>query len=205
MSKDKLKSNNMKNFKQTFRLMFIAIGAVAMMTSCGPSASEIEAKVKAALKNQQDSIASSEKVKADSIVAIEAAIVENQQALSQVQTSNLKANKTLLPQLIDYDGKPDLEYTMNNKIIALDGYNENDSEGSYIRMKFNNKEVLLKMQKQNTSKLKRVYSNNEYTVTFYEIVFGAYIDEVGPEINGKLLIQTKSEQNTILFKGSDIF
>ena len=64
------------------------------------------------------------------------------------QTNNLETNKTLLPQSIDYDGKPDLEYTINNEIIALDSYDENDYEGSYIRMKLNDKEVILKMQKQ---------------------------------------------------------
>ena len=36
-----------------------------------------------------------------------------------------------------------MEYTLNNVIIALDAYSENDNEGSYIRMKFNNKEAIL--------------------------------------------------------------
>jgi glycine C-acetyltransferase len=60
----------------------------------------------------------------------------------QSSTTNLKTNKSLIPQEIDYDGKPQLEYTYNNKIIALDYYNENDNNGSYIRMKFQGKDIL---------------------------------------------------------------
>ena len=63
------------------------------------------------------------------------------------QTNTLQTNKKLIPQPIDYNGKPDLEYTLNNVIIALDAYSENDNEGSYIRMKFNNKEVILEENK----------------------------------------------------------
>lgn len=40
-----------------------------------------------------------------------------------------------------------MEYTLNNVIIALDAYSENDNEGSYIRMKFNNKEAILEENK----------------------------------------------------------
>ncbi len=35
------------------------------------------------------------------------------------QTNNLETNKTLLPQSIDYDGKPDLEYTMRLSRLIL--------------------------------------------------------------------------------------
>ncbi len=91
----------------------------------------------------------------------------------QSTTTNLNLNKKLIPQEIKYDGKPDLSYTMNNKIIVLDSYSETDSEGKYIRMKLNNKEIILKMQKKNSSKAKRIYSNNEYAVTFYDIIYGA--------------------------------
>jgi hypothetical protein len=122
---------------------------------------------------------------------------------SQTQPNNLNLNKKLVPQEIDYDGKPELEYTINNKIIALDSYSETDNEGSYLRMKFNNKEVILKMQKKNSSKIKRVYSNNEYTITFYDIVYGACAGEGAQNVTGKLLIQSKTEQNTVIFKGSD--
>jgi len=48
------------------------------LIACGPSASEIDAKVKAALKNQQDSITNSEKLGADSIAKIEAELSKSQ-------------------------------------------------------------------------------------------------------------------------------
>ena len=122
---------------------------------------------------------------------------------SQVSTTNLNINIKMIPQEIEYDGKPELQYTINNKIIALDYYSETDNEGSYIRMKLNNKEVILKMQKNNISKVKRIYSNNEYTITFYDIIFGTCAGEGAQNLTGKLLIQSKTEQNTINFKGSD--
>lgn len=119
------------------------------------------------------------------------------------QTNNLETNKTLLPQSIDYDGMPILEYTINNEIIALDSYDENDSEGSYIRMKLNDMEVILKMQKQYSSKARRVYSNSDYVVTFDGIIYGKCAGEGAQYLTGKLLIQTSSDQNSITFKGSD--
>ncbi len=122
---------------------------------------------------------------------------------SQSKNTNLILNKKLVPQEIEYDGKPDIEYTMNNKIIVLDSYSETDKEGRYIRMKLNNKEVILKMQKKNFSKTKRVYANNEFTVTFYQIVYGACAGEGTQELTGKLLIESKTEQNTINFEGAD--
>ena len=129
----------------------------------------------------------------------------NNHELSQVnQTNNLETNKTLLPQSIDYDGMPALEYTINNEIIALDSYDENDSEGSYIRMKLNDKEVILKMQKQHSSKARRVYSNSDYVVTFDGIIYGKCAGEGAQYLTGKLLIQTSSDQNTITFKGYDM-
>jgi hypothetical protein len=117
------------------------------------------------------------------------------------QTNTLQTNKKLIPQPIDYNGKPDLEYTLNNVIIALDAYSENDNEGSYIRMKFNNKEVILK--KKNSSKIKRVYSNSEYVVKFDEIIYGDCAGEGAQNLTGKLLIQTKSKKNTVVFNGFD--
>ena len=119
------------------------------------------------------------------------------------QTNNLETNKTLLPQSIDYDGMPALEYTINNEIIALDFYDENHSEGSYIRMKLKDKEVILKMQKQYSSKARRIYSNSDYVVTFDEITYGKCAGEGAQYLTGKLLIQTSSDQNSITFKGSD--
>ena len=122
---------------------------------------------------------------------------------SQSTTTNLTVNKNLIPEEIVYDGKPELEYTMNNKIIVLDSYSETDIESQYIRMKINKNEVILKMQKKNASKAKRVYSNNEYTVTFYNIIYGACVGEGAQNVSGKLLIESKTEKNTINFKGSD--
>ena len=72
-------------------------------------------------------------------------------------------------------------------------------------MKLQGKEVNLKMDKQKTSKTKRVFSNEEYILTFFKIIYGAFAGEGSQYINGKLLIQTKFEQNTINFKGSDKF
>jgi hypothetical protein len=122
---------------------------------------------------------------------------------SQSTTTNLILNKNLIPQEIQYDGKPELEYIMNNKTIALDSYIETDYEGKYIRMKLNNKEVILKMQENNTSKLKRIYSDNEYNVTFYDVVFGACAGEGTQNITGKLLIKSNTEYNNVNFKGRD--
>jgi hypothetical protein len=92
---------------------------------------------------------------------------------------------------------------MNDKLIVLDSYSESDFEGKYIRMKLNNNEVTLKMQNNSTSNSKRVYSNNEYTVTFYDVVYGACAGEGAQYVTGKILIESKSEQNTVNFKGSD--
>ena len=122
---------------------------------------------------------------------------------SQSTTTNLNLNKKLMPQEIEYDGKPELEYTINNKIIVLDSYSETDSEGKYIKMKLNNKERILKMQKNNSSKAKRIYSNNEYTVTIYDIIYGACAGEGAQNVTGKILIESKTEKNIINFKGSD--
>lgn len=119
------------------------------------------------------------------------------------QTNNLETNKTLLPQSINYDGKPELEYTINNEIVALDSYDENDSERSYIRMKFNDKEVILKMQKQHSSKVRRVYSNSDYVATFDGIIYDKCAGEGAQYLTGKLLIQNSSDQNTVTFKGFD--
>jgi hypothetical protein len=122
-------------------------------------------------------------------------------SFSQVSTTNI--NKQLIPQKIDYDGMPELTYTVNNNIIALDSYSDTDNEGKYIRMKFNNKEVKLRMQKNNTSKTKRVYSNNDFTVTFYDIIYGTCAGEGAQNLSGKLLIESSSKQIILNFKGSD--
>jgi len=157
--------------------------ASVILTSCGDASKD---------SNKTYESFSAEPIKVDSIS------VNNND-----QKNNLKINKTLLPQPIDYDGKPDLEYTINNKIIALDSYNDNDSEGLYLRMKYNNKEVILKMEKHNSTKAKRVYFNSDYVVTFYDIIYGDCAGEGAQYLTGKLLVQTVSEQNTVMYKGSD--
>jgi hypothetical protein len=131
-------------------------------------------------------------------------LVQKEKELNSTSNDNknLSLNTKLIPQEIEYDGKPSIEYTINNKIIALDSYSETDTEGEYIRMKFNNKEVILKMQKKNSSKAKEVYSNTEYTVAFYDIVEGYVGEEGSVDVSGKLLIESKTEQNTINFKGT---
>lgn len=105
-------------------------------------------------------------------------------------------NKSLLPQTIDYDGMPELEYKFLNKIIVLD-----DQAGT-IRMKFKGKEQILKLEKGATS-TQRVYSNNSYRVIFFGIVFGKCTGEGGQFITGKLKVETEAEENTIDFKGFD--
>jgi hypothetical protein len=122
---------------------------------------------------------------------------------SQSTTNGLMPNKKLIPQEIEYEGKPELEYTINNKIIGLDSYSETDIEGNYIRMKLNNQEVILKMQRKNSSKAKRVYSNSEFTVIFYDIIYGSCAGEGTQNVTGKLLIESKTERNIINFKGYD--
>jgi hypothetical protein len=123
----------------------------------------------------------------------------------QSVTKNLIPNKKLIPQEIEYDGKPDLQYLLKNKNIVLDYWDEPFNEKIMcIRMKLNNKEVIFKMQKKNLSKAKRVYFNNEYTVTFFNIIYGECL-EGAQNVTGKLLIESKTEQNTIVFKGYDSY
>lgn len=59
------------------------------------------------------------------------------------------------------------------------------------------------MAKNNTSKYKRVFFNKEYKVTFFDIVYGECAGEGAQRIKGKLLIESKTERNTLIFTGSD--
>lgn len=121
-------------------------------------------------------------------------------------TSNISINKKLIPQEIENDGIPVLEYIMNNKIIVLDSFSETDKEGDqFIRMKINNETIRLKMQKTNFTKFKRVFSNSEYIVTFFDIIYGECMGEGTQAVTGKLRIETKTEFNIINFKGSDAY
>lgn len=105
--------------------------------------------------------------------------------------------KKLIPQEIEYDGMPELEYKINSKIIAL------DTSSGLIRMKFNGNEVTLKINKSKTSKLYRIYENKEYTVIFSEIKFGECAGEGRQNIKGKITIQSKEEKSILSFSGSD--
>ena len=123
---------------------------------------------------------------------------------AQKQTPAHKINSSLIPQPVEYYEKTDWEYEYKGEVIALDDYNENDPNGTYIEMKFQGKKASLKLQKQSTTKTKRVFSNNNYIVTFYDIIFGECAGEGTQTISGKLLIQTRTEQNTVKFTGRDI-
>jgi len=61
------------------------------LIACGPNAAEIEAKVKADLKRQKDSVESIEKIKADAASAAQSAMLAQNQ---QTQESNNQNNKT---------------------------------------------------------------------------------------------------------------
>lgn len=125
----------------------------------------------------------------------------NIEAIEEIDLGTL--NEKLLPQEIGYDGKPGLEYTSDGKIVALESYDENDIEHSYIRMKFNGKEDNLILQENTVSKVKRIYSNKVLKVTFYDIVYGECAGEGAQYLAGKILIQTKSEHNIVDFEGFD--
>jgi regulator of replication initiation timing len=124
---------------------------------------------------------------------------------TQITNSNISINKNLIPQEVEYDGKPEFRYSMNDEIIVLDDYKETDPKGKYIRMKIKNKIMLLKMQEKNFTKFKRVFSNSEYTVTFFDILYGQCTGEGGQEVIGKLRIESKTEFNIVNFEGFDGF
>lgn len=118
-------------------------------------------------------------------------------------TSNIFQNKLLLPQEIEYDGKPGLEFTFNDKIITLDSYDENDESGEYIRMKINNKEMNLKKNLLSSDTDIRIYSNNEYRVTFRNFIYETSdIGEAGEhKLSCDLLIEFKNQYNRITIFG----
>lgn len=124
---------------------------------------------------------------------------------TQSINSNISENKKLIPQEIEYNDKPEMEYMMNDKVIALDAFKETDPNANYIRMKINNKIMLLKWQKTNFTKFKRVFSNSEYIVTFFDILYGECTGEGTQAVTGKLRIESKTEFNIVNFKGSDAY
>jgi len=120
---------------------------------------------------------------------------------TQSTNSNISVNKNLIPQEIENYDKPAFKYIMNNKTIVLDG----DSETKTIRMKINNRIILLKMQEKNFTKFERVFSNSEYIVTFFDILYGECTGEGNQAVTGKLRIESKTEFNIINFNGYDGF
>lgn len=112
-------------------------------------------------------------------------------------------NTSLRPQEIDYDGKPDLEYQTEGIRTVLEGYNENDDQSRYIRMKFNGKEVLLKNITSETSKFNRVYRGNGYNVTFKIKEYGKCAGEGSQYLFGEVIIESNGKFYTTGFQGSD--
>lgn len=102
----------------------------------------------------------------------------------------------VIPEEVSFDGKPEAEYEIDGKLCIL---NDNNS---YIRMKFNNREVLLR--KKFTSDKIRKYELNEYTVTLYVIDIENSIGEDSEQkkVSGVLVINYNNQvENTIPFIG----
>jgi len=143
--------------------------------------------------------------KSDSLIIISNEL-KKIKTTTQSTNSNISENKKLIPQEIENDGIPVLEYIMNNRIIVLDSFSETDKEGDqFIRMKINNETIRLKMQKTNFTKFKRVFSNSKYIVTFFDILYGECTGEGTQAVTGKLRIESKTEFNIVNFKGSDAY
>jgi spermidine synthase len=53
--------------------------------------------------------------------------------------------------------------------------------------------------------IERVFSNSEYIVTFFDIIYGECMGEGTQAVAGKLRIESKTEFNLIHFKGSDAY
>jgi hypothetical protein len=109
----------------------------------------------------------------------------------------------LIPQEIEYNGKPDLEYSIDGKRTVLDDYSENNPQEKYIRMKFNDKEVLLKNIKNETTKYKRVYAGNNYKVVFKINKYGDCAGEGTQWVYGNVFIKLGKKQYSTTFEGID--
>lgn len=147
---------------------------------------------------------------------VDSVAVDTLEALASLDTANLSAEDMssldtgavvdgLTPQEVDYDGKPSLQYMIMDKIVALDYYDENDPNASFIRMKFSGNEVILKFQERKSTKFRRVFSNEEYSVIFYDLTYGDCAGEGTQYIDGKILIKSYEEQKTVDFTGSDAY
>jgi chromosome segregation ATPase len=132
-------------------------------------------------------------------------INQQMKALQTTTTINSQRveNKNLIPEEIEYDGKPSLDYEYLKKVVALDHYLENDDQNKYIRMKIQGKECTLKMDQSKTNRGVRVYSNQQLQVIFYDIVFGECAGEGMQKIKGKMKIQSPTEENVLNFEGMD--
>ena len=107
----------------------------------------------------------------------------------------------LAPQPIEYDGKPELEYRVNDAIVALDGYVDADRDGRYIGMQFAGGEVLLKMTRH--AKEERTYEANGLAVTFGSIVYCACTGEGSQAVKGTLQVRRGEATYSTPFTGSD--
>jgi hypothetical protein len=157
------------------------------------------------LKNKVDSLHQIIKSKEDSLKKI----IPRQSQMQNINPektflhSNILRNKLMIPQEIEYDGKPGLEYTYNDQTIALDSYNENDEGGEYIRMKINNKEINLKKEQSSKALDIRIYSNNEYRISFRNFIYETTdIGEAGEhKLSCDLFIEYKNQYNRITVYG----
>lgn len=127
---------------------------------------------------------------------------------SGVFAQNKNYNKNLLPEPIySYEGKPALEYLYNGKPIVYDHWIDSDENGCYIEMRLNNREEFLKMEKKNTTKMMRVYSNKNYNVTILiKSIKEPEPDDEYYKLKGYIIIQnTNKERALVSFSGIDWF
>lgn len=115
---------------------------------------------------------------------------------------SIKNDPSLVPEEIEYDGKPGVEYQINGKIIGLDQYLENDPDGSYLRMKFKGQEISLKFLDAQSDTLKQVFSGSGYQVTFLTEKYGACAGEGQQYITGKASLEHEGKMNSLAFEGS---
>lgn len=106
----------------------------------------------------------------------------------------------LVPEPVDYDGKPEIEYVINEQIVGLDQYLECDPNEYYLRMKFKGKLVILHFLKSQSDSLKQVFSNGDYLVTFLTEKYGACAGEGKQYITGKATIESYGKTNTLDFE-----
>src|SRR5690554_423364 len=123
-----------------------------------------------------------------------------------IKTDDLENNiDSVVPQEIEYYGKPGLEYSIDGKRAVLgvyisEGYFINRPENHSIRMKFSNIEMLLKNIRRETTRDKRVYRGNGYQVVFkFKKIEcqGCHLQTV----KGDVFIQTGEKHYSTQFEG----